>query len=535
MIGSSQQWPPDYVAESQRRQGKFRLISGDKKAVVAAKLHLSTNPVDFIQDWCLTYDPRNATTELPLWMPFILFPKQVELVDWLQALIEDQECGLIEKSRDMGATWVCAAFSVWLWLFSEGSIGWGSRKEQLVDRMGDTDSIFEKIRRIIDGLPDFLLPQGLDRVKHLNYMKCLNPETGATITGEAGDNIGRGGRKLIYFKDESAHYERAELIEAALGDNTNVQVDISSVNGDGNMFHRRRHSGAVRVLEMDWRDHPAKDQVWYDNRRKKAEAEGLLHVFAQEVDRDYSAAVEDILIPAEYVKACIDAHIVLDFEGIGKKVSGLDVADEGGDKNAQIDVYGPLITGIDQWGEGDTVKTAKRAWNHCITEMLNEMVYDSIGVGAGVKGKTNELRETSEASGQSVALEVIGFNAGLPAVDPEEFYVDGKKNKDMFANSKAQAWWALRDRCFKTYQAVVKGEEYCEADLLSIPSNLEYSSTLVSELSRVKRETDESGRIRVESKKKLKKRGIKSPNLADALVMCYAPRATPRIVRVMVI
>jgi hypothetical protein len=60
----------------------------------------------------------------------------------------------------------------------------------------------------------------------------------STATGEAGDNIGRGGRTLGYFKDESAHYEHRDLIEAALGDNTNVQIDISSVNGLGNVFHR---------------------------------------------------------------------------------------------------------------------------------------------------------------------------------------------------------------------------------------------------------------------------------------------------------
>jgi hypothetical protein len=52
---------------------------------------------------------------------------------------------------------------------------------------------------------------------------------------EAGDNIGRGGRTLVYFKDESAHYEHPDLIEAALGDNTNVQIDISSVNGLGKL------------------------------------------------------------------------------------------------------------------------------------------------------------------------------------------------------------------------------------------------------------------------------------------------------------
>ncbi|WP_198932413.1 hypothetical protein, partial [Brucella sp. CMUL 015] len=145
----------------------------------------------------------------------------------------------------MGATVAASAFSVWLWLYWPGAaIGFGSRKEDLVDRLGDPKSIFDKLRSCIRNLPsDLFWPKGFHPDKHMTYMKIINPSNGATIAGEAGDNIGRGGRTLIYFKDESAHYERPELIEAALGDNTNVQIDISSVNGMGNVFHRRRMAG----------------------------------------------------------------------------------------------------------------------------------------------------------------------------------------------------------------------------------------------------------------------------------------------------
>jgi hypothetical protein len=41
----------------------------------------------------------------------------------------------------------------------------------------------------------------------------------------------------------------------------------------------------------------------------------LLHVFAQEVDRDYAASVDRVIIPAKWLKAAIDAHIRLGFEG----------------------------------------------------------------------------------------------------------------------------------------------------------------------------------------------------------------------------
>lgn len=546
-----QPWPPKYTLQFMQRQARLRGIR-DKGLQEHARKYYKDHPIEFIEHWCITYDPRNAGTGLPTTMPFVLFRKQKDLVRWLIDRIEGSENGLVEKSRDMGATWVCVALSVWLWLYFDGaSIGWGSRKEMLVDRLGDPDSIFEKIRMTIRYLPEFLLPRGFNTRLHTGYMKIQNPENEATITGEAGDNIGRGGRKLVYFKDESAHYERAELIEAALGDNTNTQIDISSVHGTGNVFYRRRHAKYTKVFILDWRDHPAKDQDWYDRRLKEAESVGLEHIFAQEVDRDYTASLEGILIPAKYVKAAIDAHIRLGFEPEGVRAVGLDVADEGGDKNALCESYGPVVVHLDQWSLGDTGKTATKAYNHSITVGADRLVYDSIGVGAGVKAKTRELLQVANAAieefdyrvakraakrgapaptpSEALSLDVIGFNAGSGVHRPERKYIEGKKNKDMFANLKAQAWWAVRDRFFKTWRAVTAGAEYPPSELISLSRGMPLLNDLVMELSQPLRDTDSAGRVKVESKKEMKKRGVSSTNLADALIMCYQPKSKTQI------
>lgn len=544
-------WPPNYTEVFMDRQARLRGIR-DKGLQEHARAYYADKPVEFIEHWCVTYDPRNAGSGVPTTLPFMLFKKQKELVHWLIEKIDNKENGLTEKSRDMGATWVSVAVSVWIWLYYDGaSVGWGSRKEMLVDRLGDPDSIFEKIRLTLRNLPEFLLPHGFNEREHSNYMKLQNPDNDATITGEAGDNIGRGGRKLIYFKDESAHYEHAEMIEAALADNTNTQIDISSVQGAGNIFYRKRHSGLTDVFIMDWRDHPAKDEEWYEKRKAEAEGSGIEHIFAQEVDRDYTAAIEGILIPAKYVKAAIDAHIKLGFEPEGDKMVGLDVADEGKDKNALCETHGSVVQHLEQWALGDTSKTATHAYNHSIKVGADSLVYDSIGVGAGVKGKTRELLEATngeiekindEAKLAAIAegedppepapllkLNVVGFNAGGGVYRPERKYVEGKKNKDMFTNIKAQSWWALRDRFHNTYLAVVEGKEFHPSELISLPSDLPLLHELVIELSRPKRDTDNVGRVKVESKKEMKRRGVDSPNLADALIMCYQPKKKSQI------
>jgi phage terminase large subunit len=415
------------------------------------------------------------------------------------------------------------------------AVGWGSRKEQLVDKIGDPDSIFEKMRIIVRHLPRFMLPTGFNEGDHMPFMKIVNPETGATITGEAGDNIGRGGRKLIYFKDESAHYERPEKIEAALADNTNCQIDISSVNGLGNVFHRRREAGQewrpgadlvrnrVNVFVMDWRDHPAKDQAWYDERRAKAEADGLLHVFAQEVDRDYSASVEGVIIPAAWVTSAIDAHVKLGFDDSGGWGGALDVADEGGDLHARASRKGPVLKAVEDWGEGDVGKATRLSIERFEEDRHGQEMdvqYDSVGVGAGVKSEANRLAEEGD---MPKGLAFVAWCAGAAPLDPDERVIPGDVNsplnKDFYKNLKAQGWWELRRRFERTHKAVTEGERYDPATLISLPSELPNLQKLRKELSQATRGRTASLKMIVNKTPE----GTRSPNMADAVVMVFWP------------
>lgn len=530
-------WPPNYVEAFAWKQQQVLSIRSKPELLAGAMEFYRTRPVEFINHWCTTYDPRNASGDTPSKMPFILFERQAECVRFLQGLIEAEENGLIEKARDVGLTWLCCAFSVWLWLFMPGAaIGWGSRKEQLVDKIGDADSIFEKMRIIIRGLPREFWPKGFKPDDHMTYMRIINPQNDASITGEAGDNIGRGGRKLLYFKDESAHYERPEKIEAALADNTRVQVDISSVNGLGNVFHRRREAGVewageiakgkTNVFIMDWRDHPAKTQEWYDARRRKAVDDGLLHVFAQEVDRSYAASVEGTIIPSEWVAAAIDAHLKLGFDDTGGWIGGLDVADGGGDRNALALRKGVILKSVEEWGERDTGATARRAVDRCREYAPLDLEYDSIGVGAGIKSEANRL---SDERLMPAGLTLVPWNAGAAALDPDSPIEPTRPgqpkaplNKDFYGNLKAQGWWQLRRRFERTYRAIHEpGFTWKPEDLISLPKNLPLLRQVEKELSQPTSRKD--GRMRLIVDKMPE--GTRSPNLADAIVMAFWPVA----------
>ena len=545
-----EEWPPDYKAVYRWRTRMLRELTADPGKLASARAYYATRPAEFIMDWLDTYDPRkspnNANPQLrgEKWMPFVFFKRQEDVIRFFESCSHSQESGLVEKCRDFGLTWLACGYSVWRWLFIKNdAIGWGSRKESLVDKPGDPDSIFEKIRLMLKRMPKIWMPTGFSWGRHSTFMKLLNPENGAIIAGEAGDNIGRGGRRSIMLLDEAAHIERAEKVEAALGDNTNVRIDISSVNGVGNVFHRRRENGVVwtpdsniepgyiRVFIADWRDHPLKTQEWYDKRKARYEREGMAHIFAQEVDRNYAAAVSNVVIPYDWIEAAVNAHIDIDYlrdavpEHLNEWYAGLDVADEGNDRNALTLREWVIWRSVDEWGERDPGLTARKAILACREHSGHiTCMYDCIGVGSGVKTEYNRLT-TDEGVVDAYKIPFIPWNAGASVINPWERIIpddnESLQNKDFFDNLKAQAWWSLRTRFYKTFKARTEGAVYPVDELISLDGSMRLLEQLKKELAQPT--VGHSSRLKLLIEKKPD--GMRSPNLADSGVLAFFPVA----------
>ena len=236
-----------------------------------------------------------------------------------------------------------------------------------------------------------------------------------------------------------------------------------------------------------------------------------------------NADSDQAIIKPSWIQAAINAHIALGFEPEGAIVIGQDVADEGKDTSALCRAHGSVVDYLEEWKKGDVIFTANKAYNHAWEHYADKLVYDSIGVGAGVKAQLRKFQKEAEDQGDELPFSIHGFNAGGGVYRPNDEYVTGKKNKDMFENIKTQAWWRLRDRFYKTYRAIKEGAEYDPSELISLSGDLDHLPRLMAELSRPRVDYGNSGKVKVESKKDMAKRGIPSPNLADALVMCFAP------------
>ena len=234
------------------------------------------------------------------------------------------------------------------------------------------------------------------------------------------------------------------------------------------------------------------------------------HIWLGEPVADSELAI----IKPSWIEAAIDAHEKLGFSAAGRRILGFDVADEGDDANATVLRHGSVVTDMQQWRGQDVIYSADKVYLYAQEQNIDRIVYDNIGVGAGVKAQFRR---------KNGKVQTLGFNAGGAVYKPDAKYTDDKKNRDMFANIKAQAWWMVRDRFYKTWRAVHHGDSYPEDQLISLSGSLHELEYLTAELSRPQVDYDQNGRVKAESKKDMKKRGIPSPNRADALVMAFAP------------
>lgn len=533
---------PDYQPVLLWRADRLARMRADPDLLFGAKHYYRTEPWQFVAHWGMTFEPRNVELGGLPNVPFVPWERQIEYMQWICELWQRGERGLVEKSRDGGVTWLSVGLSVALWLFFPGFTGgFGSRKEDLVDRRGDPKSIFEKIRFFVRNIPKDFLPDGFSEREHSSHMKLLNPENGASLTGEAGDMIGRGGRASIYFVDEAAFIERQDSVDAALSMNTNCQIDISTPNGSGNAFYRKRlrFDKTHRLFVFDWRDDPRKDDAWY---AKQVEEQDEV-IVAQEIDRDYAASQEDSFIPAKWVAAAIDAHVRLGFDPSGLRVTGFDPADVG-DAKAIANRYGSVILQAREKTKGDIRQAIPWAFHEADHFRADVMVYDGDGMGAPTMKLALEHRALSR-------MRVTAYHGSAGVLDPNGTYDHSsarrrlkraeertrelhekenlRTNADSFANFRAQTWSWVRDRFELTHEAVTRAQQGMVVnadpeDLISISSKCEALTALQTELSRPMRIWTPNGKIQVESKPHMRARGISSPNLAEALVMACSIR-----------
>ena len=188
---------------------------------------------------------------------------------------------------------------------------------------------------------------------------------------------------------------------------------------------------------------------------------------------------KDTLIPWEWVEECIERDDIepLDTDPV---VLGLDVG-AGGDKSILLRRQGPKVFPLEEMDTPESEKLTGWALRRLAMYEPELTMVDTIGVGWGIEGN---LRARSNRS-------ILGVNVAEAAPDDERFY-----------RLRDELWWRVRTAF--------------EQRMISIPRDDE----LIGELTSIKFE-EPNGKIKVESKKDMKRRGLDSPNKADALCLTF--------------
>jgi phage terminase large subunit len=534
---------PDYGPIWQKRLERLGKLRGDAKYLQACRIYYRENLCQFIEDWGATVDPRNAGSKIPVIMPFVLFPRQQELIHWLVNKWRMQENGIIVKSRDCGASWLCMATSITLGLFwNDISVGFGSATEAKVDNSGDPDSLFYKGRMFLRYVPRDFKP-GFDERKCQVDKKILLPWVGSSVTGDCGDRIGRGGRKTVFFVDEFADVEHPKLVDANLLANTDCRIELSTVRGTANVFAEHARGGEWDRFDFDYHDDPRKCNtsttdvieeykgktyiipprgLWPKFEEKKSKTDPI--IWNQEYERDFLSSVEGVIIPAEWVEASIGAHEVLGITPSGVRRGAFDVADQGKDKCCYASGQGILVEFIKSWsGQGSKIyKSVEQAYAYADELGDDGFEYDGDGMGAGVSSDAERIDERRRESKQR-ELRIAMFRGSAAVVDPESKAPGtDRTNQDFFENFKAQAWWGLRCRFLATFKAVEAhrngvpwAAEYPPDTLISISRDLPELTRTKSELSQPVWTWSKTGKMMIDKTPD----DVASPNNGDSIMM----------------
>ena len=283
--------PKDLKGNLQYRHKVLEAAARDESIQMALIRGCREDFLYFVNVFCWLYEPRSS--ELlggSHVIPFITYDYQDTAFKKMQKAYGDRDIGL-EKSRDLGATWMMITFFFYYWLFYDfQSLGLMSRKGDLVDKYGNKDTLFWKLDFLLNGeagyggIPDWMKP----KVKR-NLMLFENLENGSAIEGaETTGHAFRGGRKECIGLDEFAAFENGDDYEVqnATMHAATTRMFVSTPHGASGSYYDIMHDEKSDMLKirLSWKDHPRRKLGMYTSTRDPKSRRYSLKILDHEYD-----------------------------------------------------------------------------------------------------------------------------------------------------------------------------------------------------------------------------------------------------------
>ncbi len=194
-------------------------------------------------------------------MPFHLWPAQVRVL-WI---FLKHRLVLILKARQLGISWLCCSYALWLCLFQPGKVVLCFSKGQ-----DEADELIRRIKTLYERLPDWLR-DALPPLKK-NNTRFLVWANGSRVRSlPATKGAGRSFTASLVILDEAAFLMWASQIYTALKptiDGGGQLIILSTANGLGNLFHRLwtravAELNTFQTIFLPWWARPGRTQGWY--------------------------------------------------------------------------------------------------------------------------------------------------------------------------------------------------------------------------------------------------------------------------------
>lgn len=211
--------------------------------------------------WWDNYVYTIDTRRTPSIIPFILFPKQRELVKQL----DKYEDLFVDKPHDLGISWTTMGWELHNVLYTKGFTALNiSRKESEVQDSGNTfHALHGRLLFMYQRLPPFLQPR-----IHNPFLIFSVPSMNSVIKGEsANPRAGRDTQYKFIFVDEAAFIECLDEMWKGVRNATNTVFlnstpPTESVNNKFAEIKDLPNSG-FKKMNFNWRDNPQHDDAWF--------------------------------------------------------------------------------------------------------------------------------------------------------------------------------------------------------------------------------------------------------------------------------
>lgn len=355
------------------------------------------------------------------------------------------------------------------------------------------DALFAELKRWVNELPPALqqmLTVKSDRVE-INAApseafisaRTSRAETPEALAGVHSDNV-------MLVVDEASGVPE-QVFEAAAGSmsgHSAVTILLSNPTRSSGTFFETQNRLSDTWWTRRWScvDSPLVSDEFVEEMKLRYGEES--NAFRIRVLGEFPLADDDTIIPFHLAEAAMRRDIEADMSV--RPIWSVDPARFGSDRTAFCRRVGSVITDIVSWQGLDTMQTVGRIKAEYDAQPANirpaMILVDSIGIGAGVVDRLREL--------------------GLPARGVN--VAEAPSMGGMYNNLRTELW-------FKT-------KAWLEDRNCRIPKN----EDLLAELTSIRYSFASSGKMAAESKDQMRKRGLRSPDLADAVCLTMAGPAS---------